>query len=349
MKAALLYGPGDVRVEQIVEPSVLAPGEVLLQVQMGSLCGTDLSQWKHPTMVPLTHRHPISGHLGPVVLGHEIVGIVIAKGPDVDHLRVGQRVVPGAGMWCGTCPRCREGRINICERYYVFGIHAHGGLAEYVVLPAKMCIVVPDHCPNDVAVMAQPLAVAFHALGRLTLHPQQTLALFGVGALGRMLLAALSGLPAAPRTIIAIDQDDEKLADASALGATHVINSRSCKRVQAVVAGSVDVAIDATGIPEICLQALTSVRRGGSVLVLGIPAQPVSLPVDQLVTGEKTVLTSNGHICGVDLPQALETLATSTLASRLKGPVIPLDALVEQGLGPLARFEVRGKVIITLS
>src|SRR2546427_7667795 len=131
MKAAVYYGPGDVRIEDVREPEPPGPAEVVIQVKMGSLCGTDASQYKAATMVPLDGPHRVSGHSGPVILGHEVVGVVVARGSEVTHLEIGQRVVPGAGWWCGECPRCKEGRINICENYYLYGIHANGGLAEF--------------------------------------------------------------------------------------------------------------------------------------------------------------------------------------------------------------------------
>ena len=107
MKAAVYYGPGDVRIENVREPEPPGPTEVVIQVKMGSLCGTDASQYKAATMVPLDGPHRVSGHSGPVILGHEVVGVVVARGSEVTHPEIGQRVVPGAGWWCGECPRCK--------------------------------------------------------------------------------------------------------------------------------------------------------------------------------------------------------------------------------------------------
>ena len=97
---------------------------------------------------------------------NEFVGTVEAVGSAVADLRVGDRVVPGAGMWCGECSWCRSGRTNLCSLYYTIGLNAHGGLAERVNVPAVMCRLVPDACGDDAASMAQPLAVALHAVNR---------------------------------------------------------------------------------------------------------------------------------------------------------------------------------------
>ena len=166
MKAATYYGPFDVRVEEVPEPGKLAPGEVLLAPLAGSLCGTDVTEFvAGPKMIPLHQAHPVSKHRGPVILGHEFVGIVLAVGPGVTTLRIGQRVVPGAGMWCGACPPCLAGRPNICERSVLYGIHTHGGLAERVRVPARMCVAVPEMCSDAAAALAQPCAIATRISG----------------------------------------------------------------------------------------------------------------------------------------------------------------------------------------
>src|SRR3989442_7377012 len=113
MKAAVYYGPGDVRIEDVRAPEPPGPAEVVIQVKMGSLCGTDASQYKAATMVPLDGPHRVSGHSGPVILGHEVVGVVVARGAEVTHLGIGQRVVPGAGWRGGKWPSSNKRRISI--------------------------------------------------------------------------------------------------------------------------------------------------------------------------------------------------------------------------------------------
>ncbi len=350
MKAAVYYGPGDVRIEQVHEPGPPGPGEVVIQVKMGSLCGTDASQFKAATMIPLNGPHPVSGHSGPVILGHEVVGIVVARGPGIAHLEIGQRVVPGAGWWCGTCPRCREGRINICENYYLYGIHADGGLAEFATFPAQMCVPVPADCTDEAAAMGQPCSVALHALSRGRITAEQTIALFGVGSIGSLLLAVLQAQTAGTQRVIALDVEQGRLETARALGATYQIDARSndpIADIRALTDGrGVDLAIDATGIPETIAQALASVRRGGRLLQVGIPSTPVCLVMDTAVVHEKEFITTNGQVCSVDLPKALHLLTTTDLARRVGYRVIDLDALVAEGLVPLVEHRATAKVLI---
>src|SRR4029077_6147527 len=121
-----------------------------------ALCGTDSAEWAHG---PLLARPP-------VVLGHEFTGKVIAAGPAPTGFAAGARVVSGAGISCGACEWCAAGRTNLCASYRTLGLQVDGGLAEYVVSPASICRVVPDALPDDAASMAQPFAVALHAVRR---------------------------------------------------------------------------------------------------------------------------------------------------------------------------------------
>ncbi len=352
MKAAVYHGPGDVRIESVPEPGPPQPEEVVLQIQMGALCGTDASQFKATTMVPLTQPHPASGHVGPVILGHEVTGVVVAHGAAVTGLAVGQRVVPGAGWWCGACPQCLAGRLNICEQYFVFGIHAHGGLAEYAPFPAKICIPIPDACSIEAAAMAQPCAVALHALRRGGIRAGQTVALFGVGSIGSLLLAVLRAQRTAV-SVLAVDVEPQRLATAQALGATHLINASTQDPAAAILelthGRGMDVVIEATGVPETIAQALASVSRGGTLLQVGIPQRPVSLSFEEAVVREKNLVTSNGQVTTVDLPLALTLLAETDLAAMVGSRVIPLDALVEEGLRPLAEHRATAKVLVRVA
>lgn len=352
MKAAVFHGRRDVRVEGVPEPGEPGPGEVLLRVSACSICGTDVSEFLHgPLMVPLTQRHPASGHLGPTILGHEFVGRVVAAGPDTS-LALGQRVVPGAGYWCGACRWCLDGRPNLCASYYVFGLHAHGGLATYARVPAKMCHAVLDGCPDEWAAMAQPCAIALHAARRSGAQPGDTVALIGVGGIGSFLLSALRALGV--EAIIALDVSRERLATATRLGAWQTLLAdtdagAASELVRGLTDGQgADVVIEASGAPAATLLALSCVRRGGRVLQVGLPAEAVPLPLRQFTVPEIDLVTTNGHVCATDLPQALALLAETDLARTLLHRVIPLGALVDEGLLALAERRVGGKVVVAL-
>src|SRR5690348_12201921 len=192
MLAGVLYSAGDLRVEDVPEP-VPAEGEVLVEVSYNGLCGTDATEYsKGPMMVPLTTRHPGSGHLGPTILGHEFVGRVVSAGAGAQEW-VGKRVASGAGVSCGTCAWCLRGRTNLCQSYYTLGLSTHGGLAERVCAPASTLAKIPSDLPDVEAALAQPLAVGLHAVTRSGAAPGETVVVMGAGAIGSFILAGLSG------------------------------------------------------------------------------------------------------------------------------------------------------------
>ncbi|GAB4447534.1 MAG: 2,3-butanediol dehydrogenase [Anaerolineae bacterium] len=350
MKAAVYHGNRDIRIESMPEPGQPGPDEVILEVLRGAVCGTDVTEYLHgPHFAPLTQRHPGSGHLGPMILGHEFVGRVIEVGAEVDGFAVGQRVTPGAGMWCGRCEWCRSGRTNLCAHYYTLGLHTHGGLAELVKAPARMCRPVPAACSDDAAAMAQPLAVALHAVRRSGAQPGQTVALMGVGGIGAFILAAARAQGLSP--IIAIDVDDERLATASTLGATFIINARNedpLRWIRELTDGAgVHVFMEASGAPHGPSLALEATRRGGQVLLVGLQAEPRALDLHEVVLREVNIATTVAHVCEVDLPESLEILASTSLAETVLDRVIPLEGLVEDGLLAMAEGRARGKIVVS--
>jgi (R,R)-butanediol dehydrogenase/meso-butanediol dehydrogenase/diacetyl reductase len=354
MKAAVYYGPLDVRVEEVPEPGPPGPDEVLVAPLVGSLCGTDVTEFlAGPKRIPLHQAHPVSGHQGPVILGHEFVGIVMEVGTAVTGLHVGQRVVPGAGRWCGTCQLCLAGRTNICERAVLYGIHTHGGLAARVKVPASMCVPVPATCSNEAAALAQPCAVAIHALDRTCIEPGQRVALFGVGGIGGFLLAALLARTQGDLSLIVVEVDERKRHLTERLGASAstfiIVDELTESAILDLTAGwGVDLAIEASGSPTAVQRALSVVCSGGTLLQVGIPTGRVSLSLSQVVPREVNIVTTNGMVCEVDLPLALALLSQTDLATQITDRIIPLDALVEEGLEPLALHEVLGKVLVRI-
>ncbi len=354
MKAAVYHGPLDVRIEEVADPDPPGPDEVLVAPLVGSLCGTDLTEFlAGPKRVPLHQAHPVSGHRGPVILGHEFMGIVMEVGAEVSDLHVGKRIVPGAGRWCGTCSQCLAGCTNICEHAVLYGIHTHGGLAERVTVPTSMCVAVPESCSNEAAALAQPCAVAIHALDRVGIQPGQSVALFGVGGIGGFLLAALLARMQGDLSLIIVEVDKRKRHLAERLGGSSSTFLLSDELIEAAIrectrGRGVDLAIEASGSPTAMQQALSVVRSGGTLLQVGIPTGRVSLPLGQVVPREVSIVTTNGMVCHVDLPKALALLSQTDLATRIIDRTVPLDALVADGLEPLALHEVLGKVLVRI-
>jgi (R,R)-butanediol dehydrogenase/meso-butanediol dehydrogenase/diacetyl reductase len=333
------------------EPPAPAAGEILLEVTAGSLCGTDVGEFVHgPKMIPLTRRNPASGHLGPVIIGHEFAGRVVARGPGVDSLAVGARAVAGGASWCGKCHWCREGRVNLCRDYFVYGLHANGGFADYVTVPATMCGEVPPACSDEAAPIAQPLAVALHALRRARARAGESVVVIGAGGIGALIIAGAAAAGIDP--VIAVDIDHRRLEIADRLGASTVVDART-DDVPAVVRShtggdGADLAIEAAGKPAGLQAALACVRRGGRVALVGLQAAPVELDLHHVVVNEIELVTSNGLVCRADLPAALDLLAASDLAAIVTGRVIELENVVSEGLAAMAEGRAEGKVVVCI-
>ncbi len=349
MRAAVYYGNQDVRVTSAPEPGDPGPGELLLRVRRASVCGTDVSEYLHgPLMIPLHSPHPVTGHCGPTILGHEFVGEVVACGPHVLRFREGQRVVCGAGVWCGECSACRSGRTNLCARYYTLGLHAHGGLAEFVRVPAHTCEEVPPACPDEAAAIAQPTAVAVHGLRRAGWTPAMDLVVIGVGGIGSLMIGV--AVAWGGRRITAVDVDARRLELAERIGASVRLHAErddvTAGVSQATGGEGADVVVESSGADGALERALALVRRGGVVLQVGLPHRPQPLPVRELVLREVNLLTAVAHVCRTDLPEALRILASEDLAERVVDGLIPLSEVVRRGLLAVARREVAGKVVV---
>ena len=341
MKAAVYHGRGDVRVEQVPEPASPGPDEVLIRVTRAAICGTDAAEWSTgPHLIPDGRS---------LVLGHEFTGTIVEAGAAVDSLATSDRVVAGAGMWCGDCAACRAGRTNLCRSYYTLGLQADGGLAEYVVAPSRMCIPVPAGCTDDAAAMGQPLAIALHAVRRGGVEPGDAVLVLGVGGIGAFVVAAAKERGAAP--LIAADVRDSRLEAAQELGADAVIDARSgdvVERVRELTGGDgAGVVVEASGAPGAASIAAACARRGGRVVVVGLPKEAQRLELAALALAEIDVVGTVAHVCRVDLPDALEMLARGALERAVVDRVIPLDALVEDGLQPLAAGSIDGKVLVS--
>jgi threonine dehydrogenase-like Zn-dependent dehydrogenase len=338
MKAAVYHGPGEIRIESIDDPNRARDGELVIEVARAAICGTDSSEWAHG---PLLARPP-------VVLGHEFVGRVVDVGAQTTDFSVGDRVVSGAGISCGECEWCRAGRTNLCAEYRTIGLHVDGGLAEYVRSPGFVCRHVPDGVSDEAASLAQPLAVALHAVRRSGLQSGQACAVIGVGGIGAFIVAAAAARGASP--LIALDIDDARLETARALGAHVSVNVRERSLADAILehtAGDgAHVVIEASGTAGGPAAALAAARRGGRVLIVGLQAAPRELDLFSFTVREVDLVTTLAHVCDVDLPDALALLDATELAEVVIDRVIALDDLVDDGIRPLAEGSATGKIVV---
>ncbi len=289
MQAALLREFGRLEVAEVPVPEP-GPGEVLVRVRACGICGTDLK------IVSGAYRGTWPPEL-PFIIGHEWSGEVTALGPGTSGLAAGDRVVAENHTGCGACPMCRAGRYNLCERvrepgFKLYGHTAPGALAQYAVRPAVALHKVPPHVSDLAAARVNQGALTVHAARRARLTPGASVAVFGPGLLGLLMLQVAR---AAGATTVVMVGRGARLITARELGCTHTVDYERDDPVAGVRAATggrgADCVFDCSGNPAVIGQLLRSARRGGTVALLGLAGGATAeLPVDLVTLDELDVL-----------------------------------------------------------
>ena len=345
MKAAVYHAAGDVRIEERDVPTPVA-GEALIKVLRSGMCGTDASEYKSgPKIFATQTKHPVSGHHGPMIVGHEFIGEIVGNVDAASGFVTGDLVASGAGISCGSCKRCLEMRTNLCEKYVTLGLNRDGGMAEYVAVPTSTLVKIPAGLGLDAAGIAQPLAVGLHAARRAGVRDGDKVLLIGAGAIGTFVLAGLKNLFTAEVTVL--DFAGNRLERAARLGADHTVevgeNAEADVKKIFGDAG-IDVIIEASGAPGQLQFAIGLVKRGGNILQVGLPSTKQEIDVHKIVMSEINIQTTLAHVCDHDLGPALEILGATTLAAELIEGVYPLSEISTQ-LELLGAGQIQGKVL----
>lgn len=337
MKAAVYHARLDIRIEDVPRPTP-AEGELLVAVTAVGICGTDASEYAHgPSMFPIEQRHAVTGHVGPMVPGHEFAGRVVALGNGVSGFREGDLVTSGAGISCGTCAQCLGGRTNLCDRYSTVGLQRDGGLAEFTTVPASATVNVEHRSlSSDVAAMAQPMSIAVHAMRRGRPRPDEHVVVLGAGGIGAFLIHSAASEGA---IVTAVDLDAGRLEIATALGAAATIQTDRSAPIHDQLAAhglAASVVYECTGIPAAVEAAVGLTSRGGRVVLVGLQKAPVAVDLLSVALQEKELIGTLAHVFAADFGHAIELLESETdLWARVAPEVLPLDELVEKGLRPM--------------
>lgn len=322
MQAGVFHGvEKGLCVEEVPRPGP-GPAEALVEVAACGLCGTDLHYLLGEAA---TAKAP------PIVLGHEVSGIVKELGPGAAGVEVGSRVLVPPLLPCGTCRLCRSGRENICPRLRMVGNHLDGGFAEFLVAPARDLVPLPSDLPlAESSVIADALSTPYHAIvNRARVQPGEWVAIVGCGGLGT---GALQFAKLAGAHIIAIDLNPERLERARRLGAVETFNPKEVdvpKVVRKITNGGADVAMEVVGSSETFMTAISTIRRGGRLCVVGYSDQAAPLPLSRLMFFEEEIIGSLG--CRpADFPVIVELVRRGRvqLDPMITGRV-PLDRLHE--------------------
>ena len=321
MKALLLSKYRQLEVTETANPTI-GDDEVLIRVEACGICGSDV--------------HGYDGSSGrripPIVMGHEAAGTITAVGSRVKGLSAGDRITLDSTVYCGQCANCLRGLINLCDQRQVLGVSCGeyrraGAFAEYVAAPARIVHKLPDSISFPEASMLEAVAVAMHAVSLAETPPDSTALVIGAGTIGLLILQALRA--AGCSKVFITDVDSSRLKLASDLGATETILADADTLTQLLKlthGAGVDVALEAVGRTETIKTSIQSVRKGGTVVLVGNISPEVVIPL-QVVVSRQIRLQGSCASAG-EYPRAIELMARADI--RVK-PLISAIAPLEDG------------------
>ncbi|MBO0720080.1 MAG: zinc-dependent alcohol dehydrogenase [Blastocatellia bacterium] len=340
MKAAVLHTFEEpLTIQEIAMPAP-GPGELLIEVAVCGVCHSDLhlalGEWD--LLKPITKL--------PLILGHEIAGAVAAVGPEVTDFSVGDRVgVPWLHYTCGECEFCATGRETLCPRQQITGCTVDGGFAGFIKAYASHTVKLPVALSFAEAAPLLCAGLTVHsALKKSELAPDQKVAVFGVGGLGHV---AIQLAKARGAEVIGVDLADDKLELARECGADATVNAattQAYKDIKKITGGGVHVALVTSASRSAYESALRSLRRGGTLSVVGMSPDPISVSTVALVSGEyKIVASAVGS--RQDLREVLQIAAEGKVKCRVETRELPE---INEVLGEMKNGRLVGRVVLQI-
>lgn len=264
MLAALLYGQEDLRLESVAQPTPSA-GEVVIQVEAATTCGTDLKVWRRGGHAKMLQQLP-------TLFGHEVAGRIVALGSGVTNWHLGDRVVANNSAPCMSCYFCQRQEYSLCPNL----TWNNGTFAEFLEIPAQIVqfnmLQIPDQLPGELAAMTEPLACVLHGIARSDVKPQDIVVVLGDGAIGLMFVAVLAREQ--NMQVLLWGGNDHRLEIGRKLGATQTFNYHQIANIPEIVKEltqglGADIVIEATGLPSVWQDAIACARPGATVNLFG--------------------------------------------------------------------------------
>jgi 2-desacetyl-2-hydroxyethyl bacteriochlorophyllide A dehydrogenase len=338
MPQAVVASREDIGLVPVPRPAALGPGEALVRSVLVGICGSDVhAAAGHHPFIDLPYRP-----------GHEVVGAIEQVGPGVDGLAPGDRVVLEPNLYCGHCRQCRDGRYNICRELAVFGCQTPGAMTDAFVVRADRLHRVPDEMTDRTAALVEPLATPMHAVRRARVGPGDKVAVLGAGPIGLLVVAAARAAGAGG--VVVTDLLPGKLRLAAALGADATLPAddlRLPERAAAALGGPADVVFDCVARESSMAQAVELVDKGGTIVVVGIPAGPTAIPLHQVQDREISVIGSLMYLRD-DFAAAIELLRSGAVpADDLITAVFPLEEVAQAFAAAADPHQVKVLVSVT--
>lgn len=307
MKALVLTEVNHFEIRDCPIP-VMGNQDVLIQVKACGICGSDV--------------HGMDGSTGrrkpPIIMGHEAAGIIADTAPNVQNWHQGDRVTFDSTVYCGHCYFCSKGQINLCDNRRVLGVSCNeyrrdGAFAQFIVVPQHILYKLPEHVSFEQAAMTEAVSIAVHAVRRAKISQGDTVVVVGAGMIGLLLIQALGDADCG--RIIAVDLDSSRLKLAEELGADIVLNPEKSDVVnqclQLTQGRGADVSFDVVGIPSSVQTAVSVLRKGGSLTLVGNLSARVEIPLQAVVTREISIYGSCAS-CG-EYPVCLDKIANKKI------------------------------------
>ena len=325
-------------VDEVDEPKVTGPFDVVVKVGGAGVCRTDLhiilGQWDERMSPTL-----------PYTIGHENAGWVHEIGSAVTNVAVGDTVILHPKTTCGLCQACRAGQDMHCDNSTFPGLDGnHGGMAEYLLTSARACVKLePDTRPEDVAALADAGITAYHAVRKVIplLHPGTTCTVIGAGGLGHIGIQCLAALTAT--TIVVVDRNADALALAAKLGAHHTVlaDGTHVDTVNDITNGGADIVLDFVAEEGAENEGFAMTRPTGSYSVIGYGGT-LTIPTLDIISTERNII---GNIVGTYNELAELMVLAQAGKVTLHTQTYPLDA-AQDALADLDAVKVRGRAIL---
>jgi len=351
MKAVVFHDVQDIRFEENwPDPASPAEGEVTIAVSWCGICGTDLEDYQRGAVIPRGKPHPGSGRMAPLVLGHEFSGKVAALGPGVASLHVGQKVAIECVVGCKKCYWCRRRQFALCENMVSIGQHTDGGMTEFVNVPAENCIPIPEYISEEIAAIAEPLAVMLRAIRKSRFQPGETVTIVGAGPIGLCGIAAAK--TAGARKVFAVTRGGKRAEIARQMGADAVLDSRNpdfFDHYLYLTEGlKSDVVFDTGGNIEAIRLAVHLTKRAGRCVLVSVVNDALPLDTLDLVLNEKEIIGSVAHSHEEEFLCAVQYLVDGRVnPTPMITRKIHLSEAVEKGFHTLLSDRNQIKIMVT--
>lgn len=278
MTASVLTGARSLAVEQVAVPAV-ADDEVLVKIAAVGVCGSDTHYFRHGRIGSFVVD-------GPLILGHECSGTIVAVGSDVPVSRVGERVAIEPQKNCRRCRECRAGRYNLCTNMEFYATPPiDGAFAQYAVIRTEFAHRVPDSISDEAAALLEPLSVAITTMRKAGIVPGSSILIAGAGPIG--IICAQTARAFGAAEIIVSDLVPERRERALTYGATRTIDPVVTDVAEAGL--DVNAFVDASGSPRAVMSGIKAVRPAGAAVLVGLGSSEMTLPVEHIQNYEITV------------------------------------------------------------